>query len=425
MKEKMFQRYSFIFIILFLSIVIVDIHFCMLYRDLIPSINIFGTVRDPCRDIHIDPSHGNPRHITVDDKIQKVLVTGGSGFIGSNLVTSLLELGYSVNVLDNLTTGNILYLPLHHPNLTFFYGDVHDKTILHQAMEGVQGLFHLAAASKVLPSLTNATMATFNVQVNAIGTAIVLEAAQQVGIKRIVYAASSTYYGNSPTPFQEDSLFSPTSPYSASKYMGELQMHTYDDLYNIPTVSLRYFMVYGPRNPSTGPYAVVTGKFINNILKNEILRIEGTGNNNRDFVHVDDLIRANILAMQHPSLRNRVINVGSGSSVSINELADMVDPINQIHVKPRLNDLRTTLANTCRAKNELQFEVRKPFKEYLLELIEEGKKKNEFIDSFWTTRNTLLEQDFLNWSSLSLEEKNNRIREKLEYNQNYLLKLKE
>eukprot|EP00397_Hematodinium_sp_SG-2012_P068834 GEMP01114161.1.p1 GENE.GEMP01114161.1~~GEMP01114161.1.p1 ORF type:complete len:177 (+),score=43.80 GEMP01114161.1:109-639(+) len=166
-------------------------------------------------------------------------------------------------------------------------------------MEGVQGVFHLAAASKVLPSLTNASMATFNVYQNAIGTAKVLEvAAQTASVKKVVYAGSSTYYGNQDVPFHEEDPFVPTSPYAASKYMGELQLLTYDELYDIPTLILRYFMVYGPRNPSTGPYGVVTGKFVANVLKNETLRIEGTGLHNRDFIHVDDVARANILALQ-------------------------------------------------------------------------------------------------------------------------------
>jgi len=225
-------------------------------------------------------------------------------------VEQLLELGYRVRVFDSLETGNLLYLDLSHPRLEFQYGDIMDIRALQRAMVGVQGVFHLAAASKVAPSLKNPTMATFNVARNAVGTANVLEAANATGlVRKVVYAASSTYYGNQPPPFKETSLFSPTSPYAAAKYMGELQMITSDPLYGLPTLALRFFMVYGPRNPAEGAYAIVTGQFLGRAMKGLPLVIEGTGENFRDFIHVHDIARGLVLGYQSP-VHGRVINLG-------------------------------------------------------------------------------------------------------------------
>ncbi|CAJ1422846.1 unnamed protein product, partial [Effrenium voratum] len=220
---------------------------------------------DPCADLQIDEALGDPKRGE-----DLVLVTGGSGFIGSHLVEQLLGLGYTVRVFDNLETGNLLFLNLRHPRLQFFFGDIMDMDSLRRAMVGVQGVFHLGAASKVLPSLKNPTMGTFNVERNSVGTSRVLEAANETQqVRKVMYAASSTYYGNQAVPFSETDPFRPTSPYAASKYMGELVMLTNDNLYKLPTLSLRFFMVYGPRNPSQGAYAILTGKFIDRLKQNQ------------------------------------------------------------------------------------------------------------------------------------------------------------
>merc|ERR1719356_2189656 len=146
-------------------------------------------------------------------------------------------------------------------------GDIMDMMAVRKAMAGIQGVFHLAAASKVLPSLKSPKMATFNIEQNAVGTSNVLEAANETKlVRKVVFAGSSTYYGNQAIPFHESDPFAPTSPYAASKYMGELEMLTNDQLYNIPTLSLRFFMVYGPRNPSEGAYSIVTGIFLKRVF---------------------------------------------------------------------------------------------------------------------------------------------------------------
>merc|ERR1712032_783141 len=178
--------------------------------------------------------------------------------------------------------------------------------------------------SKVLPSLKNPAMGTFNVERNAVGTSRVLEVANETHlVRKVVYAASSTYYGNQPVPFVETDPFVPTSPYAASKYMGELEMMTHDGLYGLDTLALRFFMVYGPRNPAQGAYAIVTGKFLARLQEGQPLIIEGSGQNFRDFVHVRDIARALIIGYQR-SVHGVVINVGTGKAYSVKDVADLV-----------------------------------------------------------------------------------------------------
>eukprot|EP00425_Heterocapsa_triquetra_P010881 CAMPEP_0195146044 /NCGR_PEP_ID=MMETSP0448-20130528/170965_1 /TAXON_ID=66468 /ORGANISM="Heterocapsa triquestra, Strain CCMP 448" /LENGTH=257 /DNA_ID=CAMNT_0040184579 /DNA_START=69 /DNA_END=839 /DNA_ORIENTATION=- len=243
-----------------------------------------------------------------------------------------------------------------------------DAAALRRAMDGVRGVFHLGAASKVLPSLKNPAMGTFNIERNAVGTSRVLEVANETKlVRKVLYAASSTYYGNQPVPFVESDPFMPTSPYSASKYMGELVMATNDGLYGLRTLSLRFFMVYGPRNPASGAYAIVTGKFLARLREGLPLIIEGTGENFRDFVHVADIARALVLGYQS-DVHGTVVNVGTGTTHSVKEVADLVSS-NQQHVAARKNDLLGTMADTCRAKRLLSFQARHDFVETMRAMI--------------------------------------------------------
>lgn len=357
---------------------------------------------DPCQGLALGPGAGVPK-----PQRELVLVTGASGFIGSTLVTQLLGLGYRVRVLDSLETGNLLFLDLRHPRLEFHHGDILDMSAVRRAMQGVVGVFHLAAASKVLPSLKSPKMATFNIERNAVGTSNVLEAANETKlVKKVVYAGSSTYYGNQDVPFVEDDPFVPSSPYAASKYMGELQMLTNDALYKIPTLVLRFFMVYGPRNPSTGAYAIVTGKFLSMKREGKALMIEGTGKQFRDFVHVEDVARACILAYQS-SVHGTVINVGAGTSHSIKEAADLVSP-NQVHVGPRPHDLKGTLADTCRAKRLLGFSVQKDFRTTMAQMIRDSESgRGDYLAEMWEEPATVsfLQERFPGWSALSVQDR--------------------
>ncbi|KAJ3189612.1 hypothetical protein HK101_008843 [Irineochytrium annulatum] len=329
-----------------------------------------------------------------------VLVTGGAGFIGSNLVDRLLSLGYRVRVFDSLVTGSIRNVPLNHPHVEFRMDDIMDPMALSAAMEGVEYVYHMAAMSKVAPSMKSPAMAKFCTEVNALGSWNVLEAARLAGVKKVVYAASSTYYGNNPPPHTETDAPSFLTPYAASKYEGEIQMQMFNDIFTVPTgdnslnlqpklildfsVSIRFFMVYGPRQPSTGAYAIVTGVFARQAALKQPLTIEGTGEHSRDFIHVQDIVESLIIAQQDEKLRGEVINVGTGTSYTVKQVADLVSS-DQVHIKARPNDLEATLANTCKMKRVLGYLPKKKFlKEmaYMAEATMKGKIfQQEWLDA--------------------------------------------
>ena len=304
------------------------------------------------------------------------LVTGGAGFIGSNLVELLLELGFRVRVFDNLSTGFRSYVPADDPRVEFVEGDVRDYAEVEKAVMDVAVVFHLAAMSKVAPSLKDPSMVNFCIENNVVGTDNVLRASLAAKVGKVVYAASSTYYGNQPVPFAEDLPMTVSSPYAQTKYEGELLMNLYNELYKLPTVNCRFFMVYGPRQPSEGPYAIVTGVFLKQRESGKPLTIEGDGSHFRDFIHVSDVARGLVMAYQNPEARGMTINLGSGSAVSVKEVADMVSA-EQVHLPERPNDLVGTLANTCVAKSVLGFETREDFRTTMKKHVDEVLAKRE------------------------------------------------
>jgi nucleoside-diphosphate-sugar epimerase len=309
----------------------------------------------------------------------KVLVTGGAGFIGSNLVDTLLKLGYKVRVFDNLYTGFIRNVPLTDDRVEFVLGDILDPEALAKAVEGVDYVYHLAAMSKVVPSVKNPEMARFCVEANALGTWNVLNAVREQGkIKKVIYAASSTYYGNKPPPHQEDMAPDFLTPYAASKYEGELQMQMFDRLFSVNTISTRFFMVYGPRQPSTGAYAIVTGVFAKQHADGKQLTIEGDGSHYRDFIHVQDIVNGLILSQQNPDLHGNVVNLGTGEAFSVQEVADLVSK-EQKHVPERKNDLAGTLADTCRMKKLLNYKAQKEFIKEMSYMVDQTLAGNVFM----------------------------------------------
>jgi len=279
----------------------------------------------------------------------KLLVTGGAGFIGSHLVEALLAKGYAVRVVDNLISGRREWIM---PDAEFIEGDIADPEIARQAINGVVGVFHLAAMSRINPSLECVDLCTRS---NIIGTQNLLTAAQKQGVKKFVYSGSSTYYGNQPIPHREyETPADILNFYGASKRTSEVYCQLFDRLFNVPTIILRYFNVYGPRQAPTGMYAAVMGIFLDQNKKQKALTIHGNGLQRRDFVHVRDVVNANILAFESP-LHEKIYNVGSGTNVSIKQLADMISP-NQMHDKPRAGDTAATLADITRIRADLKWE---------------------------------------------------------------------
>ncbi|KAJ3366519.1 hypothetical protein GGF32_005521 [Allomyces javanicus] len=331
-----------------------------------PLFSTQGAIRglDPCASTHFERKDPQPSANTT------ALVTGGAGFIGSHLVERLLALGYRVRILDNLATGyvhNIAHL-ITHPDVEFIYGDIMDPTTVLAAVSGVDYVYHLAAMSKVAPSMKDPAMAKFCLDTNVDGTVNVLNASRIAGVKKVMYAASSTYYGNGKEPMNEADAPNLLTPYAATKYEGEIQMDLYDRIFNLPTISVRFFMVYGPRQPTTGAYAIVTGVFLKKWMDDEPLPIEGDGSHYRDFIHARDIAKALILAQQSPH-RGMVVNAGTGIGHSVKEVADLVSP-DQVHVAERKNDLVGTLADTCMAKKMLGFEADYEFTREMTALIE-------------------------------------------------------
>lgn len=300
-------------------------------------------------------------------EMKAVLVTGGAGFIGSHLTEALLSRGYLVRVLDNLSQGHADWLP-DHPNLEIRHGDICNLQTCIGACKGIDGVLHLAAMSKVAPSLENESMLDFCTMQNVLGTLNLLKASRRSQVRKFVYAASSTVYGRTIAPHREGSPPDCLNPYALTKYAGEQYCELYDKLYGLPTLSLRYFQVYGPRQPSSGNYAVVSGIFLEQRKSGAPLTIHGDGSQRRDFVYVGDVAEANIRALESP-VHGTVINVGTGTSHSIKEVADLISPNQILGLPRRPGDMDETLADTGRCRTLLEWCPSTPFVPTLLGLI--------------------------------------------------------
>ena len=267
---------------------------------------------------------------------QKVVVTGGAGFIGSHLARTLKEEGYEVRVVDIKEKS-----------------DVRDTEKLREIFSGASFVFHLAALPRVqysieYPQETHDT--------NVSGTLSVLVAARDAGVKKVIYAASSSAYGDQDTmPLVETMPANPKSPYGLQKYIGELYCRLFSDVYGLPTVSLRYFNVYGPGANPEGAYALVIAKFLKQRLESKPMTITGDGTQTRDFTHVRDVVRANILAAQSETVgKGEVINIGAGKSAPVNRIAELIGgPVEHIEARLEPHD---TLADNSLAKKLLGWE---------------------------------------------------------------------
>ncbi len=279
----------------------------------------------------------------------KYVVTGGAGFIGSNLVDKLIEDGHEVVVFDNLSTGksdNLNPKAQHIPlDIT-----VDAYPLLAEAnMQGADALFHCAALPRVQPSIDNPLPSH---KTNVDGTLKVLCAALNAGVKRIVYSASSSAYGDRRMPsggYHESNPTNPLSPYGLQKLMGEQYCKLFWDIYEMETVSLRYFNVFGERQSLTGAYALVMSAFAQQRLNDQPLRITGDGEQRRDFTYVGDVVNANILAATSPNVgKGEVINIGNGDNRSVNQIADLMGGPKK-YIEKRLEP-RETLADNNKAK---------------------------------------------------------------------------
>tara|TARA_R100000951_G_scaffold54690_1_gene45975 strand:+ start:69 stop:977 length:909 start_codon:yes stop_codon:yes gene_type:complete len=254
--------------------------------------------------------------------MKKAIVTGGAGFIGSNLVDKLIEQGVEVTILDNLSTGKEENI---NPKAKFINCDIStaSETDMLFYINGADIVFHLAALARVQPSIEDPI--TFN-KVNINGTLNVLLASHKAGVKRVVYSASSSAYGDAtkfPTP--EEHSTNPLSPYGLQKYVGEQYCKMFSEVYGLDTVSLRYFNVYGERMNLEGAYCLVLGIFAQKMLEGKPLTINNDGEQRRDFTYVGDVVDANILAATHQKdLKGDVFNIGNGKEFTVNEIADML-----------------------------------------------------------------------------------------------------
>jgi UDP-glucose 4-epimerase len=291
-----------------------------------------------------------------------VLVTGGAGFIGSNLVDELMTQGIEVRVIDDLSEGKMSNLERwkNHKNFNFFKGSILDYDLLKRACDHVSCVFHLAADSRIQTGISDPR---HSIETNVVGTANVAEAARQAGVRRVVYSASSSAYGRGVVPddgFNESCRTDCLNPYSVSKKAGEDVMDVYNRLYGLSTISLRYFNVYGPRHQEEGRYSTVIAVFRRQLRIGQKMTIVGDGTQRRDFTFVGDVVRANMLAMMN-SEATGVFNIGTGNNHSINELAAVIagDPQGSFwmekieYIPPRLGEAQVTLANNTKAKDIL------------------------------------------------------------------------
>lgn len=251
---------------------------------------------------------------------KKVIVTGGAGFIGGNLTKALIEKGFDVHVIDNLSAGKKENVPV---GATLHEKDITDFDSIKDLFVGVDYVFHLAALPRVQFSIEYPIESN---DANVTGFVNVLTAAKDAKVKRVVYSASSSAYGDQDVlPLVETMEASPKSPYGLQKYIGELYCRLFSEVYGLPTVSLRYFNVYGPGQSSEGDYALVIAKFMKLKEEGKPLTITGDGKQTRDFTHVSDVVNANILAAESNNVgKGEVMNIGAGDNVTINKIAELI-----------------------------------------------------------------------------------------------------
>lgn len=287
------------------------------------------------------------------------LVTGGAGFIGSNLVEGLLVRGFKVRVLDNLSSGKQENLEAVGSQIDFLRGDLRSDKDVKKAVRGARYVFHMGAISNV-PQSVEQPLVTH--EVNVTGTFRLLQASCEAGVKRFIFTSSSSVYGEtSKFPSRETDLPRPESPYAASKIMGEYYCQNFSALYGLETVMLRYFNVFGPRQNPKSRYACVVPIFLKCFLDGVSPEVHWDGKQSRDFIHVDDVVAANLLAMKKPGISGEVFNIGSHSEARVIDCLTGIQKIlgvkkvNPRYTPKRAGDVRRTFADITKARRLLGF----------------------------------------------------------------------
>jgi nucleoside-diphosphate-sugar epimerase len=302
------------------------------------------------------------------------LVTGGAGFIGSHIAAALMANGARVRVLDDLSTGHRENLDEIGGDLDFIEGSVADEALLNKVLDGVEVVFHEAA----IPSVPRSVEAPRQTHVASVdGTFTLLVAARDNGVRRVVYAASSSAYGDQPTlPKVEQMLPDPLSPYAVAKLVGEYYCQVFTRVYGLETVSLRYFNVFGPRQDPGSQYSGVVSRFISSLLSGERPVIYGDGEQSRDFTYIDNVVAANLSAASAKGASGKVINVANGERITLNELlAELKDltgkqDVTAEYKEPRVGDVKHSLADNTLAQEFLGYESKVGLREGLQRTID-------------------------------------------------------
>jgi len=309
----------------------------------------------------------------------RVLVTGGAGFIGSHITAHLLERGDSVCIVDNLSTGRLENMATFADQVDFIEGDIRDADLLHDAACECALVYHEAAVVSVPYSIEH-PQETHDVNIQ--GTLNVLQAARRQKVKRVVYASSAAIYGEDPElPKSESMAPAPIAPYGIEKITGEYYLSAFDKLYGVETVSLRYFNVFGPRQDPKSPYSGVISIFVDRMLGEQTPTIFGDGEQYRDFVYIDNVVQANLLAGTVPSAAGGCFNIGCGAKTSLNDLLGMLSRIAGRDIKAeyasdRSGDIRESVADIGRAARVLGYAPSIGAEEGLTRLVEHERQRS-------------------------------------------------
>jgi UDP-glucose 4-epimerase len=310
----------------------------------------------------------------MDNLGKRVLVTGGAGFIGSHLVGGLIESGCRVSVMDNFLTGKRENIQGHTGELeNLFEADIRDKSKCYEATKGIDAILHQAALPSVPRSIEDPALTN---EINVTGTLNLLVAARDNGVKKFIFASSSSVYGDTPVlPKREDMQTFPLSPYALHKLFCEHYLRLFYELYNLETLSLRYFNIFGPRQDPKSQYAAVVPLFIKAMESSEPVTVFGDGEQTRDFTYVENVVRANLLAIKSSSLQGEAVNIGCGDQFTVNHLLDSLEKISEksiarSYVETRPGDVLHSKADISKAKSLIGYEPTVSFEAGLRAMME-------------------------------------------------------